>query len=171
VVYGSYKGRLFAFHPGDQFFEYLGPLPCEYGHLSEVAATALTAGGDGKIVGGTGADGYLFSVDLSSRKVTPHGKPTDGTVIRDLTSFKDGVYLGIAETPGQSCRLFEFEPSAGRLEDLGILAGTLREGTRTWTWHTFAVTDMVRLPDNRIVLGEAGNQAKFLVIAPEEETP
>lgn len=169
VVYGSYKGRLFGFHPGDAFFEYLGHIPCEYGHLSEVAITAFASDDKARLVGGTGADGYLFSLDLKSREVIPHGKPTDGTRIRSIVHVGNGAYLGIAEAPGQSCRLFRFQPEAGRLEDLGVPAGTLREGDRTWTWHAFEVTDALALPDGRVVLGEAGHQAKLLVIHTQED--
>lgn len=167
-LYGSYKGRLFCYYTDIDFFEYLGLMRCEYGHLSEVALTAMAGDGKGLLVGGTSGDGYLFTVDTETRKVRPWGKPTDGTQIRKLVYSDSSGFWGLAAVPGQSCRLFHFEPAKQSLTDLGIPAGIMKTDGRTWTWHAFDVSDMVVLDDGRILLAESAKRSKLLVFDPSE---
>ena len=169
-LYGSYKGRLFCYAHDSSFFEYLGPLPCQYGHLSVTALSAMAANGNGTLVGGTSKDGYLFTVDCESRKISSWGKPTDGTEILKIVHAGQSGFWGIAQTPAQSCRLFHFQPEKGLLEDLGVPAGILKAQSRTWIWHAFQIADMLVLDDGRIVMAESSRQAKLLVFDPERSS-
>lgn len=165
-LYGSYKGRLFSYDPESSFFAYLGMLPCQYGHLSEVALTAMAGDGKNMLVGGTNGNGYLFTVNLNTLEVRSWGRPTDGTEIRNLVYAGESGFWGIAVTPGQSCRLFHFQPNKRRLVDLGIPAGVLSQSGRTWAWHAFQIADMLVLNDGRILLAESAKQAKLLIFDP-----
>jgi hypothetical protein len=166
-LYGSYRGRLFCYDPSSSFFAYLGMLPCEYGHLSQVALSAMA--GDGKILlaAGTTSDGYLFTVDTETFELRSWGRPTDGTEIRKLVHAGPSGFWGLSATPGQSCRLFHFDPDNHLLEDLGIPAGILRRDGRTWNWFGFQISDMLVLKDGRILLAEGAKQAKLLVFDPD----
>ncbi len=166
-IYGSYKGRLFRYDMDSDFFEYLGMLPCEYGHLSEVSLSAIAKGPGRIIVGGTNADGYLFVLDPVTRNIRPWGKPTDGAEIRKVVYDARSGFWGITVSPDQICRLFHFQPEKGLLEDMGIPGGILTENKRTWKWYAFQIADILRLNDGRIVLAESARQAKLLVFNPQ----
>jgi hypothetical protein len=167
-VFGSYKGRLFSYQPKDKSFDYLGLLPCEFGHLSETALSAAASDGKNTFVGGVCGDGYLFSVDLATSRVTPRGRPSDATEIRCLVYAGETGFWGIAATPGLPGRLFHFQPKDGTLEDLGIPMGDLSREGSSWHWHAFAISAMIALADGRILLAEGGNQAKLLVFDPAQ---
>lgn len=171
AIYGSYKGRLFAWHPKDNFFEYLGMLPCEFGHLSEVALTAMSDDGQKMLVGGTSGDGYLFTVDLASRQIRSLGRPTDAATLRCLVRDSRGRFWGISDMSNQCSRLFCYDPASGDLRDLGIPSGILQQGSRTWNWRAYRIADMTALPDGRIVLSEIGRQPKLLVFDPATWPP
>ena len=167
IVYGSYKGRLFGRDPEREGFDYLGHLPCEFGHLSEAALSAIAEGADGLIAGGIRGDGYLFTFDPETRKLTPRGRPSDATRIRCLVHAGETGFWGFAQTPGQPGRLFRLDPADGTLEDLGIPMGTLKRGERTWRWHAYSIGAMLSLRDGRILLAEDARQAKLLVFDPQ----
>lgn len=165
-VFGSYKGRLFRYHRKDDFFEYLGMLPGEFGHLSQQRLSAMAKGPGGCLIGGTNADGYLFSLDIQSRKLEPRGKPTDGTSITHLVAAHDQTIWGIADAPAGISRLFHFDVKAGTLRDLGVPGGRFQSPGRSWFWRSFVIRSMTVLSDGRILMGEEGIQSKLLVFDP-----
>ena len=150
----------------DEFFAYLGLLPCEYGHLSQVALSAAASDGEGTLVGGTAAGGYLFTVDTNTQEVKPWGRPTDGTEIRARVHAGTTGISGWAVKPDQTTHTFNFRPDERVLKDHGVPAGSLEQDGRQWTWHAHRVADMAVLPDGRILLAERANQAKLLVFEP-----
>jgi len=123
------------------------------------------------LVGGTAAGGYLFTVDTDTQEVKPWGRPTDGTEIRALVHAGKTGFWGLAVTPGQTTRIFNFRPDRGILKDHGVPVGSLEQDDRQWTWHAHRIADMAVLPDGRILLAERANQAKLLVFEPPPPPP
>jgi len=164
-VFGSYKGRLFAYYPEKDFFAYLGHLPGPRGHLAQARLSAA-AWADGRLFGGTTAGGHLFSATRAGDPIADHGRPTEGLRIAAITATGDTLW-GIAASPGQVSRVFAYKPDQDTFEEFGVPAGTLKEDQRAWPWRAFQIADMVQLHDGRLVLAESARQPKLLVFEPE----
>lgn len=167
LVYGSLPyGKIFYFNPADETFTTMEEeLPEVWGRrsLGQVHSWLKTA--DGKVYGANRADGQLFELNTTTKKVKNLGKPIMMPGIAGLAEGADGRIYGISgEAPGYA-HLFSYSETEG-FKDYGnpqfdMVAPGIEQGI---SWRGFQLSTIAASEDgNYIVIGEGESLSQLMV--------
>lgn len=106
----SQIGRLYSFDPADDSLHEIGGI---LGASS--VGYGLMAGSDGRIYGGTVANGHLFVFDPQTDILTDKGQVLETSGVYRLTEVEDGKIYGSADA-----RLFAYDPETDAIANKGI---------------------------------------------------
>ncbi len=159
-VYGSGDdGAIFRYDPEKREIKMLEvKIPLIYYSVVE----AFVKDKDGIIYGGT-SEGYLFKFDPGEIEVANLGKPLAQLRIRGLVIGRDGVIYGIAGERTNHCRIFSYDISKSKFDDLGILQ-VVREPYYSWT--ALQMDSMVMGRDGIIYIGESERMSHLFLYYP-----
>jgi hypothetical protein len=119
-------------------------------------------GRDTDLYGGTN-DGYLFRLNLASRKVTNLGKPRITRRIRGLAVAADGRVYGVAGENKAVCTLFSYDSGAGGFTHYGPLEV---DETPYYSWRPHRFGAMAAGRDGTLYLGEEDRRGHLFILIP-----
>ncbi len=164
---GTY-GRLVRLHPEVGSIEETGiELPCMAGRgqYSRLGAWALDER-TGLIYAGDEADGLLSVLDVRTGEARALGKPTTQPHVRALAAGADGRIYGVAGARDSIGHLFRYNPAAGEMRDLGVMAaGSERR------WYGYEIDCAVAGADGRVYFGESDRISHLFVYFPPALSP
>jgi len=150
VYFSGKYGGVIKYCPDEDTFKKTNmKIPVSPGreYLNTVSALARTD--DGRIYGGTYADGYLFTFDPKEEKLVNLGKPSIESHIRGITVGNDGIIWGLCGSDDELVHLFRYDPLNTNLEDLGMLRAKM---PKTWIMHKAEV--LISGDDGELLIGE-----------------
>jgi hypothetical protein len=118
----------------------------------------------GIIYGGT-SDGYLFTLDPVSMRITNLGKVRASRRLRCLTVGKNGkVYLMAGErSASRACQFYSYDPHQGGFEDLGLL---IVDRSPYYYWRGQQFDAMTTGKNGTIYIGESERRSHLFIYIP-----
>jgi len=169
LVYGSLPyGKLFFFNPANETLtEMEDELPEVWGRRSLGQIHSWLKTKEGKIFGANRADGQLFELNTTTKKIKNLGKPIMMPKLAGLAEGSDGNIYGISGGAPGYAHLFSYNESVG-FKDYGnpefdMVAPGIEQGIK---WRGYQLETIAASEDgNFIVMGE-GESLSHLMVFP-----
>lgn len=156
-------GSLFKYDPvSDSLFKIPVTIPVLAGRsLYNGLDSAVFNEFDGKIYGGTSADGLLFAFNPETNSIQTIGKPASENSCPALTIGHNGFVYGICGEKDGMARFFCYNPVSHSLNDLGMPLAASEE-----FWHGYEFGSACTGPFGEIYLGENDRISHLFIYFP-----
>lgn len=124
----------------------------------------FTRGPNGLIYGGT-SDGYLFSLDTDSMKLSNLGKMRASRRLRCLSAGRDDkIYIMAGErSSSRPCQFYSYDPHTGSYNDMGLL---IVDRSPYYYWRGQQFDAMTTGKDGTLYIGESERRSHLFLYIP-----
>jgi hypothetical protein len=165
VYFSGRYGSMIKYCPDEDVFKETNmKIPVSAGREYLNTVSALAQADDGRIYGGTYADGYLFTFDPKEEKLLNLGKPSIESHIRGITVGHDGMIWGLCGTDDELVHLIRYDPLNRNLEDFGMARAKM---PKTWIMHKADV--LITGSDGELFIGESDAISHLFIYYPPVE--
>ena len=165
VYFSGRYGCMIKYCPDEDAFKNTNmKIPVGAGREYLNTVSALAQADDGRIYGGTYADGYLFTFDPKEEKLINLGKPSIESHIRGITVGHDGMIWGLCGSDDELVHLFRYDPFIKNLEDCGMARAKM---PKTWIMHK--ADTLITGSDGELFIGESDALSHLMIYYPPVE--